>query len=286
MTPERFLQLYPDPAGHFTAQGRAAPGTDYRAHAAANLLARFPLQAKAKVEAALRKYKCYIHTVRYLESQENTRKTMRNPHELKAVKPRGPVCLEFLKKKKFLELESNISRLKVEREAEQAARLEQARAAGLLQECQCCYAEGCLEEQMVPCKAGHLYCTECVARAAEVAAGDNKTAVGCFGDCDQEIDWRKLDRVVEPRLLSKLLQRRQSLWQRQEVNGARLEGLVDCPFCKYATMMDSEADGCSCAGTRSAAASPAGCAGRPTTCRSAATRWRRPRASGRRSRRS
>jgi hypothetical protein len=203
MTPERFLQIYPDPAGHFTAQGRAAPGTDYRAHAAADLLARFPLQAKAKVEAALRKYKCYIHTVRYLESQENTRKTMRNPHELKAVKPRGPVCLEFLKKKKFLELESNISRLKVEREAEQAARLEQARAAGLLQECQCCYAEGCLEEQMVPCKAGHLYCTECVARAAEVAAGDNKTAVGCFGDCDQEIDWRQLDRVVEPRLLSR-----------------------------------------------------------------------------------
>ena len=40
--------------------------------------------------------------------------------------------------------------------------MEQARAAGLLQECQCCYSEDCLEEQMVPCRAGHC--------AAEVAA--------------------------------------------------------------------------------------------------------------------
>ena len=43
---------------------------------------------------------------------------------------------------------------------------------------------------------------------------------------------------MEPRLLSKLLQRR----QRREVDGARLEGLVDCPFCEYATVMESEAD--------------------------------------------
>jgi TRIAD3 protein (E3 ubiquitin-protein ligase RNF216) len=44
--------------------------------------------------------------------------------------------------------------------------------------------------------------------------------------------------VVEPRLLSKLLLRR----QRQEVDGAGLEELVDCPFCEYATVMESEAD--------------------------------------------
>jgi hypothetical protein len=37
-----------------------------------------------------------------------------------------------------------------ELEAERAAKVEQAMAAGLLQECQCCYAYGCLEKEMVP----------------------------------------------------------------------------------------------------------------------------------------
>ena len=37
---------------------------------------------------------------------------------------------------------------------------------------------------------------------------------------------------------SKLLQRH----QRQEVDRAGLEGLVDCPFCEYATVMEGEAD--------------------------------------------
>jgi hypothetical protein len=89
------------------------------------------------------------------------------------------------------------------------------------------------------------------------------------------------DWVVEPWLLSKLLQRR----QRQQVDRAGLEGLVDCPF-EYATVMEGEADRVLVCRKPDCGGSPAGCAGRPTMCRSAATRWRRPRVSGRRSSRS
>ena len=70
-----------------------------------------------------------------------------------------------------------------------------------------------------------------------MAAGDNLTAVAC-GECSEEIAWPQLEGVVEPLVLSKLLQRRQA----EEVNVAGLEGLVTCPFCPYATVMENEAD--------------------------------------------
>jgi hypothetical protein len=151
MTAKCLLKLFPDPAEHFAAEGRAEPSLSYTEHATADLLARFPRHLYTVVVATLRRLKFFIPAVRFLQGIEDKKK------------PRGLACIEFLKEKKFLELESSIGRLKAEWEAEQAARLEHARAAGLLQECQCCYTEDCLEEQMVPCRAGHLYCAACVA---------------------------------------------------------------------------------------------------------------------------
>ena len=236
MTAARFLQLYPDPKEYFTGAGRHKVATlGYTDHALADLLKRFPYQSKAKVEAELRRLKLYIPTAQYLQTQDNSRKTRRPPSEFR--NPRSPICLEFLKEKKYLELEKEIAQLKLAKEKEQKQLVEEARAAGLLVECGICYKDDCLEQEMVPCKAYHLHCAECIAQAAKVAAGENKTSVAC-PQCDEEVEWRHLDKVVDPVILSKMLQRRQA----EEVSGAGLEGLVKCPFCHYCTVMENPED--------------------------------------------
>ena len=238
MTAPRYLQLYPDPREHFTGAGREPPeGPAYREHALADLLARFPYQSKADVVRAMGHHKLYIKAVRHLMAQPNSRKKQRSKYEKEKEMPQGAAPVEFLKERKYLELEGEIEKLKAAREKELEAKVAAAREAGLLQECGICCRDDCLEEQMVGCGAGHLCCDQCANQAAGVAAGDNLTAVAC-GECSEEIDWQQLERVVDPVVLSKLLQRRQA----EEVNVAGLEGLVTCPFCPYATVMENEAD--------------------------------------------
>ena len=235
MTDARFLELYPDPKEYFTGPSRHVVVTpSYFENARADLLQRFPLQHQTKVEQALRRHKLYIPTVKYLQAQGHTRKSKRTKYEMK--NPKTP-CLEFLKERKYLELEGKISQLKLDKEIMQKQLIEEARAAGLLVECEICYKDDCLEQEMVPCKANHLNCAECVAQAAKVAAGENKTGVTC-PQCDEEVEWRHLEMVVDPVILSKMLQRRQA----EEVSGAGLEGLVKCPFCHYCTVMENPED--------------------------------------------
>ena len=85
--------------------------------------------------------------------------------------------------------------------------IDEARAAGLLVECEVCCRDDCLEQEMVPCKANHLHCGECIAQAAKVAAGENKTGVTC-ATCEEVVEYKHLDKVVDPIVLSKMLLRR------------------------------------------------------------------------------
>ena len=147
-------------------------------------------------------------------------------------------CIEFLKEKKFCELEDQINAEKERREAEREAKIETAKLLGELKECLCCYSSDCLSEEMIQCKAGHLYCKECITRGTSVAIGDGKTVMECLGHCKEEIVWQELQKVLTPNVLSKLLQRRQA----EEVGAAELENVVTCPFCPYVTIMENKDD--------------------------------------------
>ena len=59
-------------------------------------------------------------------------------------------------------------------EEAKAAEKEEARVAGLLEECQCCYSDDILPADMVQCKGGHKFCTDCASRGTDVAMGDGK----------------------------------------------------------------------------------------------------------------
>ena len=166
---------------------------------------------------------------------KKTRKTKRPDIEIKF--PTEP-CIQFLKEKKYAELEEQIKAEKERRSADREAKIEAAKLLGNLKECLCCYSSDCLSEDMIQCKGGHLYCKECIMRGASVAIGDGKTVIECLGHCKEEIVWQELQKVLSPNVLSKLLQRRQA----EEVGAAELDNLVTCPFCPYVTIMENPDD--------------------------------------------
>ena len=210
----------------------------YREHAIAALAEMFPYQSTSVVRTLMNKTKVLLPAVKLLQKYANTRKTKRTSYESKNLIPRDVTCIELLKEKKYLELEDGIAQLKKQQRIEKETKMAEARQNGLLVECLCCYKEDCLEEEMVQCRAEHLYCKECVSTAAKVAMGNNKSMVECLGQCQEPIDWQQLSRTLDPSLLSKLIKK----WQAEEVSEAGLEGLVSCPFCPYQTVMEGEAD--------------------------------------------
>jgi len=102
-----------------------------------------------------------------------------------------------------------------------------------LLECECCY-EGTADEDLILCPAGHTFCYQCVKEATTVVMGDGKSGVECMAECGEEISGRQLARALEPTMLLKLEQRRQT----EEVMSAGLKNLVSCPFCPYQAIME------------------------------------------------
>ena len=122
-----------------------------------------------------------------------------------------------------------------DQEKQREAKIEEARKLGQLQECPCCYSDDCLEEDMLPCKNGHSYCSSCVQRASEVAIGEGKTTLTCLGQCEEAFELSALQRALPSEMFSKWLKK----IQLAEVERADIEGLERCPFCEFATIMET-----------------------------------------------
>merc|ERR1712029_244782 len=103
-------------------------------------------------------------------------------------------------------------------------------------ECKCCYADDCLEEDMLSCQGGHFFCKECIQRGSKVAIGDGKTELKCLGVCDQDFKLSTLQRALKANVFSQWLKKIQV----DEVEKAGIEGLQQCPFCPFATIMNTK----------------------------------------------
>jgi len=123
-------------------------------------------------------------------------------------------------------------------EEQHQQRIEWARAAGILIECKCCYSDDCLEEDMLPCKGGHLFCKECIQRASVVAIGEGQTQLKCLGLCEEDFKLSTLQRALRPIIYAKWLKK----IQLDQLEKAGVEGLEQCPFCPFATIMNSTPD--------------------------------------------
>eukprot|EP00092_Neocalanus_flemingeri_P005268 GFUD01005667.1.p1 GENE.GFUD01005667.1~~GFUD01005667.1.p1 ORF type:complete len:929 (+),score=262.59 GFUD01005667.1:112-2898(+) len=235
MTPGDFLDIHKDPAEYFTTKKDVSEV--YKAHAFAELKRLFRNISNAQITRIFRKCGYLLSpAIKMLKDEESSRKTRRPDSECRP--PAGSFYLTFLREKKFVELEEGIKIERMRRLRAQEEKMAAARLAGALVECQCCFRDDCLEEDMVKCSGGHLYCRDCVENSTKVAMGEGKTTMECLGQCSEEISWQELARALQPNVLSKLIQKRQA----QEVEQAGIESVVACPFCPYLTIMENEAD--------------------------------------------
>ena len=107
--------------------------------------------------------------------------------------------------------------------------------SGVVVECLCCYDDVDVNS-MLACKSGHLFCRDCVKRGSQVAMGDGKPGLECLGQCKEQFELFTLSRALSEVTFDK--------WSRKiqiaEVEKANLEGLEQCPFCDFATIIDDK----------------------------------------------
>lgn len=109
----------------------------------------------------------------------------------------------------------------------------QAKRMGLFQTCSCCYDEEVMPDDIVNCPQGCRFCKSCVKRSSEIAVGEGKVNFPCLsGNCNAEFSLRVLQTVLEPKVFSKMAQKKALA----EVKAALLDELESCPFCDFANI--------------------------------------------------
>lgn len=118
-------------------------------------------------------------------------------------------------------------------------RFDEAKTAGLLEECTCCFDDEIMPEDMLTCPEGHAFCRQCVMRSTEVAVGESRAKFPCLtGTCESDFTLAVIQKAVTSKTFSLVLRR----LQEEELRQAGIENLVNCPFCSFATIMENLAD--------------------------------------------
>ncbi|KAI9373653.1 hypothetical protein BJX61DRAFT_370831 [Aspergillus egyptiacus] len=103
---------------------------------------------------------------------------------------------------------------------------------GNLIECQCCYVD-VPANRCIPCEGTgvHFFCFTCIRKSAETQIGLLKYRLVCFdsSDCQAAFARSRLEKALGPSIMDKL----DSLQQKDEIRKAGLEGLEECPFCEF-----------------------------------------------------
>ena len=234
VTVEEVLKWYNgDPEAYFSDLTRTVDEL-YKKHCLAQLKKEFRTTTVATIDKLFRKNSgLYVPSFRALKQhQAPKRKTRRPDHECGHPKE---ICLNFLKELQYSKIDQEVIK-HIENEKDLKRKIvEEARKNNQLQECGCCYNDECLLEDMLPCREGHNFCIECVQRGSEVAMGDGKITLQCLGDCTAIFDLTCLQKALKPEMFSKWFRK----IQMAEIGEAGLQGLEECPFCQYTTIMDT-----------------------------------------------
>ncbi|PFH60040.1 hypothetical protein XA68_11524 [Ophiocordyceps unilateralis] len=111
--------------------------------------------------------------------------------------------------------------------------LDDARAEGLVRECECCFSEVAMN-RLAECNAEepHWFCLECCRRQAESLVGLSQYKLKCMSmdDCSEGFSHGERQKFLEPRLAAAL----DRLEQEEVLRLADLDNLVTCPFCPFA----------------------------------------------------
>lgn len=230
------LEMCPDPEEHFSKLDRKASDL-YMKLSLAHLKREFRYISSTAVTQVWKEkkhlyYPAFKELKTMLEMDKHRRKTRRSVAEV----PLPPETdLNFLKELQFCRIENQVKKHRQDLANERQVRVDAARVAEELEECVCCYSDDVLPEEMVPCSNGHTFCVTCVQRASEVAIGDGKTGLSCLGQCEDTFELAILQHVLNANMFSKWIKK----IQLAEVEKAEIDGLERCPFCEFATIMET-----------------------------------------------
>ncbi|TPX42945.1 hypothetical protein SeMB42_g04931 [Synchytrium endobioticum] len=106
-------------------------------------------------------------------------------------------------------------------------------------DCGCCYTE-CSMSQMTQCAEAHLFCMDCARRYVEGRIGDRLCEMKCMdsGGCSASFPDSELRRFLP----TNSYQGYEKLIAEETLRGADIDGLVKCPFCDFAVVMERHAD--------------------------------------------
>ena len=99
-------------------------------------------------------------------------------------------------------------------------------------ECKCCYWEFKLED-MIHCPVGHQFCLLCIKTRVEemiyesLEDHDTLSCMAAMDDCDESFPSSDIWRVLP----NDVFERYENRQAQHAVAGAKIEGLVYCPFC-------------------------------------------------------
>ena len=210
ITVDHMMELYDgNPESHFI--GPKKPQTElYKNHSRAALMDAFRSIKVNKIDREFMRAKYnYANAHRaltQLQMLDGNHKT-KQPRKDEEIRYPADPCIKIVKEKKFVELREDIEAEKERRITEREQAFEAARLSNSFVECQCCFNEECLGEDMVTCNGGHLFCKECVQRSAN---REGATIFRCLGQCEEEIPTKELQKVLNQNVLSKLLIRSRS----------------------------------------------------------------------------
>lgn len=110
---------------------------------------------------------------------------------------------------------------------------EQAKARGLLMECECCFTEFTMS-RLVHCdgEISHWFCNDCARRNAETLIGLSKYEMSCMSmdGCEGGFSRTQRTKFLDKKLIKALDQ----IEQEAVLRMAGIENLASCPFCPFA----------------------------------------------------
>ena len=166
VTVQEILDMYEDPEAYFMDEKRPVSEL-YKKHSLTHLKKEFRQISVMVINKIFNLHKgLFVPCVRALKKYSGTkRKTRRPDHECPMP---SEIDLNFLKELQYSRKEEDVKKFVNDQKEKHDKLVAEAKEAGNLMECVCCFNDECLVEDMLPCGGGHLFCKDCVQRASEV----------------------------------------------------------------------------------------------------------------------
>ncbi|XP_034235979.1 uncharacterized protein LOC117642170 isoform X3 [Thrips palmi] len=224
-----FLEIFPDPFTYFADEKRKCTNPN---QASMFLRNKYRKLRVADIASTFSRHGYNLTlTCRSLDNWNGaTLKGRRTQVEYDIKKSGGKgVDVPFLQEIAFIENEQKIVEFLEAKKKRREDAFNEAKAKGELLQCQCCYDDEVLLEDVRNCSEGHLFCVSCLQKSSEQRIGDGQTTFPCLEDCSAEFGLQMLQEILKPTIFSRLVQRKQA----EEVKAAGIEDLVQCPFCDF-----------------------------------------------------